>query len=157
MSSIPGPGHPGMLKAAGLSGHHSQTPAEASPRYFSSESCSSGSQARSFYWKSCSSCFAGTQTEVEPGNASLVLGLARQAALRSVPLCSPFVGFLADRVPVDLETEEEVCMSATHYWKWAARPLAGRLCEEAVPRPPQLLELNSGNSSGFPLGHCGSP
>lgn len=40
-------------------------------------------------------------------------GLAVQAALSSVLLCSPFVGFLAVRVPVDLEREEEVCMSAT--------------------------------------------
>lgn len=40
-------------------------------------------------------------------------GLALQAALSSVPLWSPFVGFFVDRVPDDLERQEEVCMSAT--------------------------------------------
>lgn len=60
-------------------------------------------------------------------------GLALQAALSSVPLWSPFVGFLGDRIPADLKREEAVYVSYSGYWKWAARPLAGRLCEDAFP------------------------
>lgn len=74
-------------------------------------------------------------------------GLALQAALSSVPLWSPFVGFLADRIPVDLEREEAVYVSYSDYWKWAARLLAGILCEEAVPRAHSYL----GTTQGIPL------
>lgn len=93
--------YPGMPRVPGLPGHHRQTPAEASPHHLSYESCFSGSQARSF------SYFAGTQ-KWNLGMLPWCSGLALQAALSSVPLWSPFAGFLANRVPVDLEREEEV-------------------------------------------------
>lgn len=70
-------------------------------------------------------------------------GSALQTVLSSVPLCSPFSGFLADRVPDGLQGE-----GGGYVWKWIARPIAGRLWEGAVPRPPQL-DLNSRKSSGF--------
>lgn len=82
-------------------------------------------------------------------------GLALQTALGSVPLCSPFSGFLADSVSDGLQ-REEVVMAATPI-TGSGQPgllLGGsgrRLCPD-----PLSVSLIQGNPLDFfvSLGHC---
>lgn len=82
-------------------------------------------------------------------------GLALQTALSSVPLCSPFSGFVADRVPDGLQ-REEVVMSATLITGSGQSGLllggSGRgLCPDSLS-----LNLTQENPLDFfvSLGHC---
>lgn len=95
-----------------------------------------------------SSCLAGTQPEDEPGNASLVLWVSPANSSEPCPSVQPFWWVSGRQDPRCPSKGGAGYVSYSNYWKWTARPVAGALWEETVPRLPQL-DLNSRKSSGF--------